>query len=78
VFVARGVRLASPPRTFKGEGLKLRLDAAGHVLEAIGWGLAPFAATLDLARPIDVAFKIERDEWNGESRLQARIADIRW
>ena len=26
---------------------------------------------------VDVAFRLERDEWNGESRLQARLADFR-
>jgi hypothetical protein len=26
---------------------------------------------------VDIAFRLERDEYRGESRLQARIADIR-
>jgi len=26
---------------------------------------------------VDVAFRLERDAWNGESRLQARLADFR-
>ena len=27
--------------------------------------------------PFDIAFRLERDEYRGESRLQARLADIR-
>jgi hypothetical protein len=26
---------------------------------------------------LDVAFRLERDEWRGESSLQARLADFR-
>ena len=32
---------------------------------------------LDVGATIDVAYRLERDEWNGESRLQARLADFR-
>jgi hypothetical protein len=35
------------------------------------------AQSLSTTAPIDVAFRLERDEWNGESRLQARLADVR-
>jgi hypothetical protein len=33
-------------------------------------------AEFDVGRPVDIAFKLERDEYRGVSRLQARIADI--
>jgi hypothetical protein len=26
---------------------------------------------------VDVAFRLERDEWNGTSRLVAKLADVR-
>ena len=78
VFVARGVRLASPPRVIGQDGLKLRLATAAGQLEAIGWGMGWLAATLDVSTPIDVAFRLESDEWNGEHRLQARLADVHW
>jgi hypothetical protein len=35
------------------------------------------AAELEQGATIDVAFRLERDEWNGEVRLQARLADFR-
>lgn len=76
VLVARGVSLAAPPRTVGKNGLRLVLQGGGHTLTAIGWGMAERKAELDLARPIDVAFRLDRDEWNGESRLQARLTDF--
>jgi single-stranded-DNA-specific exonuclease len=77
VLVARGVHLAGPPKLIGRDGLKLRLSAGGGELEAIGWGFACRIAEFDPAISIDVAFRLERDEFRGDSRLQARIADIR-
>jgi single-stranded-DNA-specific exonuclease len=76
-LLARGVRLVGPPRIVKGEALKLCFETAHGELQGIGWGLARLAPTIDPARPLDVAFRLERDEWNGTSRLQARLVDVR-
>jgi hypothetical protein len=35
------------------------------------------AASLAAGGAVDVAFRLERDEYQGASRLQAKIADIR-
>ncbi|MDE3054048.1 MAG: single-stranded-DNA-specific exonuclease RecJ [Gemmatimonadota bacterium] len=77
VLASHGVRLGAPPRAVGKDGLRLVLQAGGHTLTAIGWGMAGRRGELDLGRPLDVAFRLERDEWNGESRLQARLADFR-
>jgi hypothetical protein len=53
------------------------LRSNGAELVALGWGMAPRASELDVGATIDVAYRLERDEWNGESRLQARLADFR-
>ncbi|HUQ48605.1 MAG TPA: single-stranded-DNA-specific exonuclease RecJ [Gemmatimonadaceae bacterium] len=76
VLVARGVSLAGKPRLIGQDGLKLRLDTGAGELEAIGWGLADRFAEFEAAKRVDIAFRLERDEYRGESRLQARIADI--
>ena len=77
VFRATGARLATAPRRIGTDGLRLSLENGGSALEAVGWGLAPRAASLDVARPIDLAFRIERDEYRGVSKLQLKIADFR-
>jgi single-stranded-DNA-specific exonuclease len=76
VLVARGVRLVAPPKLIGRDGLKLRLSAGKGELEAIGWGMADRFAEFDPAVPVDIAFRLERDDYWGESRLQARIADV--
>jgi single-stranded-DNA-specific exonuclease len=76
VLVARDVHLVAPPKLIGRDGLKLRLATGGGELEAIGWGFASRIGEFDPALPVDVAFRLERDDFRGESRLQARIADI--
>jgi hypothetical protein len=39
--------------------------------------MAGRAAEFQPGTKVDVAFRLERDEYRGESYLQARIADIR-
>jgi single-stranded-DNA-specific exonuclease len=59
-------------------GLKLRLDMpVGDPLEAIGWSLGARIGELDMQRPFDIAYRLERDEYQGVSRLQAKLADFR-
>ena len=76
VLVAKGVSLAAPPKLVGRDGMRLRLSTGAGEIEAIGWGLAHRIAEFDTATPVDIAFRLERDEYRGVSRLQARIADI--
>jgi single-stranded-DNA-specific exonuclease len=77
LFRSGDVRLAAPPRRVGTDGLKVSFDAARGVLEGIGWGLAGRTPSLDVSQPLDVAFKLERDDYRGVSRLQLRVADVR-
>lgn len=78
VLVARGVRLAGTPQIVGQGGLKLRLTGdAGGTLTALGWGMGERAAELHVGASLDVAFRLERDDWNGEQRIQGRLADFR-
>jgi single-stranded-DNA-specific exonuclease len=76
VLVAKRVTLAAQPKLVGRDGLRLRLSTGDGEIEAIGWGLGHRIAEFDTATPVDIAFKLERDEYRGMSRLQARIADI--
>jgi single-stranded-DNA-specific exonuclease len=76
VLVSRGVRLAAPPRVMGDGHLKLLLQTDGPALEAIGWGMGALANELDVGAPIDIAYRLERDEWNGAARLQAKLAAV--
>jgi single-stranded-DNA-specific exonuclease len=77
VLAARDVELGATPKRVGEDGVRLKLRRAdGRELEAIGWGLAPRAEGLVPGMRVDVAFRLERDEFRGASRLQARLADI--
>jgi single-stranded-DNA-specific exonuclease len=77
VLLSRNVTLTKEPRTIGRDGLKLCLDAGTGSIEAIGWGMAHRAAEFQAGAKVDIAFRLERDEYRGDSRLQARIADVR-
>jgi len=77
VFVSRGVRSEGVPRRVGEAGVRARLVGDGGALDAISWDLAPRMDTVDWSAPMDVAYRLERDDWNGRVRVQARIADIR-
>ena len=80
VLVARDLTVAAAPKVVgrEQEHLKLWLaDGAGAHIEALGWGMAKRATEVEMGSTIDVAFRLESDEWNGEKRLQARLADFR-
>ena len=78
VLVSRGVRVARRPRLLNGEGLKLRLAQNGAELDALGWGMASLAPNLTEGMLVDVAYRLERDEYRGEQKLQARLSDLRF
>jgi len=77
LFQASGVKL-SGARTV-GEGhLKVRLNGGSSSLDAIGFGMAerhPPDALGDA--PYDALFRLERNEWRGVAKPQARLADLR-
>jgi single-stranded-DNA-specific exonuclease len=77
MLVTRGVRLAAPPKVVGQGGLKLRLATDDGMLDAIGWSLGARIGEIDVNRPIDIAYRLERDEYQGVSRLQARLSDFR-
>jgi single-stranded-DNA-specific exonuclease len=77
VLVARSVRVSGAPRAIGRDGLKAILEAGAATIDAIGWGMADRLPGLPAGSLVDIAFRLERDEYQGISRLQARIADIR-
>ncbi len=77
VFAARNVGTLGSARVVGKDGLKLTLlGRTGTQLEAIGWGMAALAPSIRAGASLDVAFRLERDEYKGESRLQARLAGL--
>jgi single-stranded-DNA-specific exonuclease len=74
LFVARGVTLAGEPRVMKEKHLSLMLRQNGDEYRAVWFGSAQEA----LPRlPWDIAFQIERNEWQGSVTPQIHIRAVR-
>jgi single-stranded-DNA-specific exonuclease len=88
LFVARGVRLLSPPRIMKERHLRLQLaqdsvqprplPGSSGALRAVGWNLAARAASLGLAQGslIDLAYRIRENQHAEYSGVEAEIVGI--
>ena len=79
LFVTRSLRLVTEPRVIKEKHLKLRLAGANNrPLEAIWWdGLSEMERTLTTNTRIELAYTIEPNTWQGETRLQLCVKDLR-
>jgi single-stranded-DNA-specific exonuclease len=75
VFGVRGARAVGARRVGTNH-LRFTLDDGSGVLAAIGFRWADEVPESWLAHPLDVAFKLERDEWQGRTTLQARVAAL--
>ncbi len=56
--------------------LKLQVGQNGQNLEAVAFGMARYLAKINQAQKLDIAYSIDLDNWNGNSRLQLKIKDI--
>ncbi len=77
VLASYGVRVLEARTVGKeGQHVKLKLARAGQPpLDAIGFGLGEWAARPPAA--VDVAYRLEVNEWNGSRSLQLNVQDIR-
>jgi single-stranded-DNA-specific exonuclease len=78
VFATRRVATAGPPKVVGDRHLKLTLAAHGRTMDAIGFGMAERGGEpwLD-GGPLDVAFKLEENHYNGRTSIQAKLVDLR-
>jgi single-stranded-DNA-specific exonuclease len=74
VFGVRGVRFAGRSRVGQGH-LKGTLDDGKYRLPVIGFQWADRVPWLSDG-PVDAAFRLEINEWNGQLSLQARLCAL--
>ena len=78
VFAARMLSVVGEPRIVGENHLKLTLAGGDARLEAIGFSMGDRLGEVTALRgPLEAAFRLEADVWNGRSRVQARLLDLR-
>ncbi|MET0623398.1 MAG: single-stranded-DNA-specific exonuclease RecJ [Pyrinomonadaceae bacterium] len=78
VFVTRNLRVVGEPRVLKERHLKFGVLAAGRVQDCIWWGGAERdAATPRPGAGIELAYSVEANCWNGNTRLQLVVEDLK-
>jgi single-stranded-DNA-specific exonuclease len=77
VFVAKKVLNTGYSKVVKEEHIKFSLKQNNIVFTGIGFKMADKFHLLEMKKPIDIVFKIDENEWNGNKTLQLRIIDLR-
>lgn len=79
VFAAKEVRaIAATPMGSTGSHLRLTVvPPNGGMYKLVGFGFGHLTNKIQLGSPIDIAYEVEINEWNGKKELQMRIVDIR-
>ena len=57
--------------------MRFSLKQDGVIVTGIGFGMADKMPLLETNKPIDIIFKIDENEWNGEKTLQLKIIDLK-
>lgn len=77
LFIARKVMDTGWSRIVKEQHLRFSLRQDNVTLTGIGFNMAEKWALLQQKKPIDIVFKIDENEWQGEKSLQLKVVDCR-
>ena len=76
-FITRNVYDAGFSKIVKEKHIRFVVRQQGITLTGIGFGMAEKMHLLSPHTPVDMVYKIDENEWNGETNLQLRVIDIR-
>src|SRR5215203_170816 len=74
-FIAKRVYNTGWSKVVKEAHLKFSVHQNGTRLNGIGFNMADKMPLLEKGLPIDIVFKIDENEWNGEKSLQLKVID---
>ena len=77
VFVSKKVWNTGYSKIVKEEHIKFSLKQNNVTLNGIGFKMFDKFHLLQMNKPLDVVFKIDENEWNGNKTLQLRVIDLR-
>ncbi|MCD4761256.1 single-stranded-DNA-specific exonuclease RecJ, partial [bacterium] len=77
-FLLQNSRLLRKNLLTNGKHLKLHLENGGREFEAIWWQQGPRGEELQYGSRLDVVFQLQSNSWNGRTKEQLIIDDIRY
>ena len=78
VFVTRNVEVIGTPRIVGNNHLKFKVRQNMRIFEAIGFGMGNLLYRIAPGEPnLDMAYVLEKNEWEGNSNFQLRIRDLK-
>ena len=77
VFVAKKVWNTGYSKILKEEHIRFSLKQNNVVFTGIGFKMADKFHLLEMKSPVDIVFKIDENEWNGNKTLQLRVIDLK-
>ncbi len=74
VFVSKKVYNSGFCKVVKEQHIKFSLKQSNTTMNGIGFGMAEKFSILEMNRPIDIAFTIDLNEWNGNKSVQIKVS----
>ncbi len=78
VLVSRGVLDTGYSKLLKEKHLRLFLKQGDQIFTGIAFNMAEKWPLVQSKKPLDIAYTLEVNEWNGEKSLQLKILDIKY
>jgi len=79
VFLTRNLEVVGQPYQVGRNHLKIKVRKGGTVFDVIGFGFGDLVRPLSMrAGTIDMTYVIEYNHWNGVTRIQLRVKDIKF
>jgi single-stranded-DNA-specific exonuclease len=76
-FLARRVYETGWSKVVKEAHLRFVLQQGTTKITGIGFHMAGKMPLLQAGKPVDIVFKLDENEWNGEKSLQLKVLDVR-
>ena len=76
-FVAKRLVDTGWSKVVKDSHIRFVLQQNGVRISGIGFNMADKMPLLQPGKPVDVVFRIDENEWNGETSLQMKVVDFR-
>ncbi|HEX8460954.1 MAG TPA: single-stranded-DNA-specific exonuclease RecJ [Segetibacter sp.] len=77
MFVVRNVVDSGNSKLIKEQHIKFCLRQNNSSFKGIGFNMAEKFSIVESKQPLDVVFTLEENEWNGQTKLQLKVWDLK-